>query len=75
MMLAGGSDAHIVSGLVALVLRVYSGRTPAEALATDPDFLISLPTIGSLTSNRKNGIAAMTRRILDMARHAEGAAP
>jgi len=30
LMLAGASDAAIVSGLVALLLRVYSGRTPAE---------------------------------------------
>ena len=37
--LAGDSDAAIVSGLVALLLRVYSGRTPAEILATDPVFL------------------------------------
>src|SRR3954454_12766999 len=36
MFLAGASDAAIVSGLVALLLRVYSGRTPAEVMATSP---------------------------------------
>ena len=31
------SDAHIVSGLIAILLRIYSGRTPEEILATKPD--------------------------------------
>src|SRR5688500_15445024 len=31
----GDSDAHIVSGLIALLLRLYSGRTPADILAFD----------------------------------------
>ena len=46
MFLAGASDAAIVSGLVALLLRVYSGRTPAEVLATDPAFLKDLGLLG-----------------------------
>ncbi len=61
--LAGASDAAIVSGLVALLLRVYSGRTPAEILATDPVFLKDLGLIEALSTNRGNGIAAMARRI------------
>jgi cysteine desulfuration protein SufE len=61
--LAGASDAAIVSGLVALLLRVYSGRTPAEILATDPVFLKDLGLIEALSTNRGNGIAAMVRRI------------
>jgi cysteine desulfuration protein SufE len=63
MMLAGASDAAIVSGLVALLLRVYSGRTPEEALATDPAFLRELGLIEALSTNRGNGIASMARRI------------
>jgi cysteine desulfuration protein SufE len=66
--LAGASDAAIVSGLVALLLRVYSGRTPAEILATDPVFLKELGLIGALSTNRGNGVAAMARRIQDLAR-------
>jgi cysteine desulfuration protein SufE len=61
--LAGASDAAIVSGLVALLLRVYSGRTPREVLGTDPVFLKDLGLIEALSTNRGNGIAAMARRI------------
>ena len=68
MVLAGASDAAIVSGLVALLLRVYSGRTPAETLATDPAFLKDFGLIEALSTNRGNGIAAMARRIHDAAR-------
>ncbi len=63
LFLAGASDAAIVSGLVALLLRVYSGRTPAEILRTDPVFLKDLGLIEALSTNRGNGIAAMARRI------------
>ncbi len=68
--LAGASDAAIVAGLVALLLRVYSGRAPAEITATDPAFLNELGLIGALSTNRGNGIAAMARRIHAMARQA-----
>ena len=61
--LAGASDAAIVSGLVALLLRVYSGRAPAEIVATDPAFLTELGLVGALSTNRGNGIAAMARAV------------
>ena len=64
---AGASDAAIVSGLVALLLRVYSGRTPEEILATDPAFLKDLGLIQALSTNRGNGIAAMARKIHEVA--------
>lgn len=67
MFLAGASDAAIVSGLVALLLRVYSGRSPAEILATDAGFLKELGLLEALSTNRGNGIAAMARRIHAMA--------
>ena len=63
MYLAGASDAAIVSGLVALLLRVYSGRPPAEVLATSPDFLKDLGLLANLSSNRGSGIASMASRI------------
>ncbi|MCB5943134.1 SufE family protein [Acidocella sp. KAb 2-4] len=66
----GASDAAIVSGLVALVLRVYSGRTRAEILATSAQFLRDLGLIGALSTNRGNGVAAMVERIQEMARAA-----
>ncbi len=64
----GASDAAIVSGLVALVLRVYSGRPRAEILATPGKFLHELGLIGALSSNRGNGVAAMVERIQEMAK-------
>jgi cysteine desulfuration protein SufE len=67
LFLAGASDAAIVSGLVALLLRVYSGRTPKEILATDPVFLKDLGLLEALSTNRGNGIAAMARKIRELA--------
>lgn len=67
MFLAGGSDAAIVSGLVALLLRVYSGRSPAEILATPPGFLKDMGLLANLSSNRGSGIASMAQRIQDAA--------
>ncbi len=65
--LAGASDAAIVSGLVAMLLRVYSGRSPAEIVATDPVFLRELGLLEALSTNRGNGIAAMARAIREAA--------
>jgi cysteine desulfuration protein SufE len=64
---AGASDAAIVSGLVALLLRVYSGRAPAEIAATDPAFLKQLGLIEALSTNRGNGVAAMARKLREAA--------
>ena len=64
---AGLSDAAIVSGLVALLLRVYSGRSPAEIIATDPVFLKDLGLLEALSTNRGNGIAAMARKVREVA--------
>lgn len=65
--LAGISDAAIVSGLIALLLRVYSGRRPDEILETDPVFLKDLGLLEALSTNRGNGIAAMARKIREVA--------
>jgi cysteine desulfuration protein SufE len=73
--LAGASDAAIVSGLVRLLLRVYSGRSVAEIAKTDPVFLKDLGLIGALSTNRGNGVAAMARRIRTMACEAASAVP
>lgn len=70
LVFAGGSDAAIVAGLVALALRVYSGRRADEIVATDPGDLTGIATISGLTTNRRNGIAAMMKRIQDLARAA-----
>ena len=64
---AGQSDAAIVSGLVALLLRVYSGRSAEEILATDPVFLKDLGLLEALSMNRGNGIASMARKVREIA--------
>ena len=64
---AGTSDAAIVSGLVALLLRVYSVRSAEEIAATQPAFLQDLGLIQALSTNRGNGIAAMARKIRERA--------
>ena len=65
--LAAASDAAIVSGLIALLLRVYSGRPTDEILATDPVWLKELGLLGALSTNRGNGIAAMAQRVRQIA--------
>ncbi|CDG39916.1 MULTISPECIES: SufE family protein [Asaia] len=65
---AGASDAAIVNGLVALLLRVYSGRDRAEIEATDPTFLHDLGLVKALSTNRGNGVEAMAQAIRARAR-------
>ncbi len=65
------SDALIVRGLIALLLRVYSGRTPSEILATSPDFLDAVDLGSHLSGGRANGLAAMVNHIQSYARSFE----
>ena len=53
------SDAAIVQGLVALLLRVYSGRLATEIRDTDPSFLTEIGLDSHLSATRKNGLASM----------------
>ena len=60
----GDSDAHIVRGLIAILLRLYSGRTPAEIMAFDAKAAFEqLGLTGALSSQRSNGLASMVGRI------------
>lgn len=60
----GDSDAHIVRGLVALVLRLYSGRTAQDILAFDAQTAFDrLGLSGALSSQRSNGLRSMVERI------------
>jgi len=60
----GDSDAHIVRGLIAILLRLYSGRAPAEILAFDAKAAFDeLGLSGALSSQRSNGLASMVARI------------
>lgn len=57
------SDSSIVSGLVALLLRVYSGRPAQEILATEPHFIGSIGLAKHLSPTRSNGLASMLATI------------
>ena len=57
------SDAAIVSGLVAVLLRIYSNRTPQEILDTEPDFIAEIGLETHLSPTRKNGLGAMVKAI------------
>ena len=62
------SDSAIVSGLVYLALRVYSGRSAAEIVATDPDYIADIGLVRHLSPTRSNGLAALLAFIRDQAR-------
>jgi cysteine desulfuration protein SufE len=60
----GDSDAHIVRGLIAILLRLFSGREPEAILAFDaPAAFETLGLRGALSQQRSNGLASMVARI------------
>jgi cysteine desulfuration protein SufE len=64
------SDSAIVSGLIALLLRVYSGRPAREILDTEPHFVEAIGLAKHLSPTRSNGLAAMLGVIKAKARAA-----
>lgn len=72
IVLKGDSDAHIVKGLVALLIALYSGKNRDEIMAVDPQVALSpFDLEGHLTPQRSNGLASMIKRIREIA--AQGA--
>ncbi|HKY95676.1 MAG TPA: SufE family protein [Kiloniellales bacterium] len=68
LVLRGDSDAHIVRGLVAVLLRLFSGRRPEEILAVDARRELGrLDLEGHLTPSRSNGLFAMVGRVRALA--------
>lgn len=67
-----GSDAAIVQGLIAVMMRVYSDRTPEDILATPPAFLSEIGLDEHLSPTRKNGLAALVTAIMTQAGEASG---
>ena len=68
---AGDSDALIVRGLIALLLQLYSGKTPTEILAVDAkQILTGLGLDTHLSQQRSNGLFSMVERIRADARAA-----
>ena len=67
----GDSDAHLVRGEIAMLLRIFSGRTPQEILSIDPrEVFEKLDLKDALTMQRSNGLFAMMNRIQAEARAA-----
>lgn len=61
------SDAAIVSGLIALVLTIYSAQTPQHILQTEPTFIDQIGLSSHLSSTRSNGLNAMIQKIKQIA--------
>ena len=71
LMFTGDSDAHIVRGLVALVVAMFSGHTPEAIIATDAEATFDkLGLRDHLTPQRSNGVKSMILRIKADAQHA-----
>jgi cysteine desulfuration protein SufE len=70
---SGDSDAHIVKGLVAILIALFSGKLPEEILAIDAmSALAPLDLAAHLTPQRSNGLASMVARIRAIAGDAAG---
>ena len=65
------SDSAIVSGLIAILLKLYDNRTPREILDTPPDFVAGIGLDKHLSMTRSNGLHAMLQAIRDTAAQAE----
>lgn len=62
------SDAAIVSGLIAILLRIYSDRTPEEILATPPTFIEGIGLDEHLSPSRSNGLHSMVQTMFSHAK-------
>ena len=63
------SDAAIVSGLIALLIRVYSGASAAQILNTQAEFITAIGLQKLLSDLRANGLHAMLEAIYTAAKH------
>ena len=68
MTFEGDSDAHIVRGLVAIVLAIYSGKRASQIAALDAiDTFNTIGLVEHLSSQRANGLRSMIKRIREEA--------
>lgn len=63
MYIEADSDAMIVKGLIALLVKVYSGHEPNEIISSPPEFLQKIEIDNHLSPTRKNGLGAMLKQI------------
>ena len=68
MHIRANSDAAIVSGLIALLVRLYSGASAQQILDTQPEFIAALGLQQHLSPTRANGLHAMLQAINHAAR-------
>ena len=64
------SDAAIVSGLIAILLRLYSDRSPQEILETPPTFIEGIGLDEHLSPSRSNGLHSMIKTMFSYAENA-----
>jgi len=66
--LSACADAHIVNGLIAILMSIYNGRTPDEAIDLDAESIFRrLDLVEHLSPTRRNGLHAMLTRIRALA--------
>ena len=68
VIIRANSDAAIVSGLIALLIRLYSGATAQQILDTQPEFINALSLQQHLSATRANGLHAMLEAIFKAAK-------
>ena len=73
MQFRAASDAMIVSGLIALLLRVYSNRKPETILKAEPEFVSAIGLAEHLSPTRSNGLFSMIRAMKNLAAGYAGA--
>ena len=61
------SDAIITKGIIALLIRVYNGRTPKEILTSDFSFIDKIGLKENLSPTRANGLVSMIKQIKEYA--------
>ncbi len=69
LVIRANSDAAIVSGLIALLIRVYSGASAEQILNTKPEFIEAIGLQQHLSATRANGLHAMLNAIYATAKH------
>ena len=68
LIIRANSDAAIVSGLIALLIRVYSGASAVQILESQPEFISAIGLQQHLSATRANGLYAMLEAIYAAAR-------
>ncbi len=63
MIIIADSDAMIVKGLIALLIKIYSDHEPSEIISSPPEFLQKIGIDKHLSPTRKNGLGAMLKQI------------